>query len=494
MMYNTLTAAEAAALINNGDVVGIGGFSSVGTAKAIPAALAARAEELHAKGEEFRVGLITGGSTGDQIDGALSRAKAVSFRTPFQSHKDMRAAINCGEVQYFDMHLSHVAQDLRYGFLGKMDVAIIEAADITPNGEIVLTTSVGITPTLVKSASKILIELNAHHPASIIGMHDLYEPANPPYRKEIPIYTSADRIGEATLKVDPKKVLGVVMTDMPDGIAPFTPVDAVTAKIGENVANFLLAELHRGIIPKEFLPLQSGVGNIANAVLGSLGECQDIPTFTMFTEVIQNSVIGLMKQGRISFASGSSLTLSDDVLQEVYKDYSFFGPKLMLRPQEITNHPELSRRLGVIAINTALEADIFGNVNSTNVLGQKMMNGLGGSADFARNAFLSIFTCPSVAKKGVISAIVPMVSHVDSSEHSVKVLVTEQGVADLRGKSPLQKAQTIIENCVHPEYKELLWDYVKMQTGKCHTPMTLTKALQMHIAFEETGDMRNAKF
>ncbi|MCQ2216332.1 MAG: succinate CoA transferase [Bacteroidales bacterium] len=494
MMYNTLTAAEAAALINNGDVVGIGGFSSVGTAKAIPAALAARAEELHAKGEEFRVGLITGGSTGDQIDGALSRAKAVSFRTPFQSHKDMRAAINCGEVQYFDMHLSHVAQDLRYGFLGKMDVAIIEAADITPNGEIVLTTSVGITPTLVKSASKILIELNAHHPASIIGMHDLYEPANPPYRKEIPIYTSADRIGEATLKVDPKKVLGVVMTDMPDGIAPFTPVDAVTAKIGENVANFLLAELHRGIIPKEFLPLQSGVGNIANAVLGSLGECQDIPTFTMFTEVIQNSVIGLMKQGRISFASGSSLTLSDDVLQEVYKDYSFFGPKLMLRPQEITNHPELSRRLGVIAINTALEADIFGNVNSTNVLGQKMMNGLGGSADFARNAFLSIFTCPSVAKKGVISAIVPMVSHVDSSEHSVKVIVTEQGVADLRGKSPLQKAQTIIENCVHPEYKELLWDYVKMQTGKCHTPMTLTKALQMHIAFEETGDMRNAKF
>ncbi|MDO4462583.1 MAG: succinate CoA transferase [Bacteroidia bacterium] len=494
MKYNTLTAAEAAALINNGDVVGIGGFSSVGTAKAIPAALAARAEELHAKGEEFRVGLITGGSTGDQIDGALSRAKAVSFRTPFQSHKDMRAAINCGEVQYFDMHLSHVAQDLRYGFLGKLDVAIIEAADILENGEIVLTTSVGITPTIAKSASKILIELNAHHPASIIGMHDLYEPANPPYRKEIPIYTSADRIGEATLKVDPSKVLGVVMTDMPDGIAPFTPVDAVTAKIGENVANFLLSELHRGIIPKEFLPLQSGVGNIANAVLGSLGECQDIPTFTMFTEVIQNSVIGLMKQGRISFASGSSLTLSDDVLQEVYKDYSFFGPKLMLRPQEITNHPELSRRLGVIAINTALEADIFGNVNSTNVLGQKMMNGLGGSADFARNAFLSIFTCPSVAKKGVISAIVPMVSHVDSSEHSVKVLVTEQGVADLRGKSPLQKAQTIIENCVHPDYKELLWDYVKMQTGKCHTPMTLTKALQMHIAFEETGDMRNAKF
>ncbi len=494
MHYSFLTAEEAAQLINNGDVVGIGGFSSVGTAKAVPAALAVRAEAEHAKGNEFKVGLITGGSTGDQIDGALSRAKAVSFRTAFQSSKDMRSAINKGEVQYYDMHLSHVAQDLRYGFLGKVDVALIEAADILDDGSFVLTTSVGITPTLAEKADKIIIELNAHHPASIIGMHDLYEPINPPYRREIPIYTPSDRIGTTTLKVDPKKVLGVVKTDMPDGIAPFTPVDAVTAKIGENVADFLLSELRKGIIPKEFLPLQSGVGNIANAVLGSLGKCEDIPPFTMFTEVIQNSVIELMKNGRITYASGSSLTLSDDVLHQVYENYDFFGSKLMLRPQEITNHPELSRRLGVIAINTALEVDIFGNVNSTNVLGSKMMNGLGGSADFARNSFLSIFTCPSVAKGGVISAIVPMASHIDSSEHSVKVVVTEQGVADLRAKSPLQKAQTIIENCVHPDYKELLWDYLKMAAGKAHTPMTLVKALQMHIAFEQTGDMRNTKW
>lgn len=494
MQYPFITAEEAASYINHNDVVGIGGFSSVGTPKAVPAALALRAIAEHEKGNEFKVGLITGGSTGDQVDGALSRAQAVKFRTPFQSHKDMRNAINKGEVQYYDMHLSHLAQDLRYGFLGKMDVAIIEAADITDNGELVLSTSVGITPTIAKSADKIIIELNAHHPAAIHGMHDLYEPVNPPYRREIPIYKPNDRIGEATLKIDPKKVVGVVRTDLKDGIAEFTPVDAVTAKIGENVANFLLEQLHLGIIPKEFLPLQSGVGNIANAVLGSLGNCPDIPAFTMFTEVIQNSVIDLMKRERITYASGSSLTLSDSVLQEVYNDFDFFKSKLMLRPQEITNSPELARRLGIIAINTALEVDIFGNVNSTNVLGSKMMNGIGGSADFARNAFLSIFTCPSVAKGGVISAIVPMVSHVDSSEHSVKIIVTEQGVADLRGKSPLQKAQTIIENCVHPEYKELLWDYLKITMGKAHTPMNLMKALKMHLAFEETGDMRNCKF
>ncbi len=493
MRYAELTAEEAAEFIKNDFVVGIGGFSSVGTPKAVPTALAAKAEAEHAKGNEFRVGLITGGATGDPIDGALARAHAVKFRTPFQSHKDMRAAINRQEVQYFDLNLSHVAQDLRYGFLGHMDVAIIEASSITPDGEIVPTSSVGISPTICAAADKIIIELNAHHPEAIRGMHDIYEPANPPYRREIPIFTPGDRIGTEAIKVDPAKVLGVVRTDLPDTIAAFTEPNPVTTKIGLNVAEFLINELHKGIIPKEFLPLQSGVGNIANAVLGALGECKDIPPFTMFTEVIQNSVIPLMESGRVSFASGSSLTLSDDMLERVYGNLDFFKGKLMLRPQEITNHPELIRRMGIIAINTALEVDIFGNVNSTNVSGQKIMNGVGGSADFARNSFLSIFTCPSVAKGGVISAIVPMVAHTDSNEHSVKIIATEYGVADLRGKSPLQKAHAIIENCAHPDYKQLLWDYLKLMEGKCHTPATLSKAFAMHLALAETGDMRNAK-
>ena len=493
MRYAELTAEEAAEFIKNDFVVGIGGFSSVGTPKAVPTALAAKAEAEHAKGNEFRVGLITGGATGDPIDGALARAHAVKFRTPFQSHKDMRAAINRQEVQYFDLNLSHVAQDLRYGFLGHMDVAIIEASSITPDGEIVPTSSVGISPTICAAADKIIIELNAHHPEAIRGMHDIYEPANPPYRREIPIFTPGDRIGTEAIKVDPAKVLGVVRTDLPDTIAAFTEPNPVTTKIGLNVAEFLINELHKGIIPKEFLPLQSGVGNIANAVLGALGECKDIPPFTMFTEVIQNSVIPLMEIGRVSFASGSSLTLSDDMLERVYGNLDFFKGKLMLRPQEITNHPELIRRMGIIAINTALEVDIFGNVNSTNVSGQKIMNGIGGSADFARNSFLSIFTCPSVAKGGVISAIVPMVAHTDSNEHSVKIIATEYGVADLRGKSPLQKAHAIIENCAHPDYKQLLWDYLKLMEGKCHTPATLSKAFAMHLALAETGDMRNAK-
>jgi len=237
------------------------------------------------------------------------------------------------------------------------------------------------------------------------------------------------------------------------------------------------------------------VGNIANAVIGALGDNPDVPAFSMFTEVIQNSVIDLMLKGRCNYVTGSSLSLTDDALEVMYQNMDVFGKRVLLRPQEITNHPECIRRLGIIALNTALEADIFGNVNSTHVLGTKMMNGIGGSADFARNAFISIFTTPSMAKGGLISSIVPMVTHTDSSEHSVRVLVTEQGVADLRGKSPSQRARLIIENCAHPDYKELLWDYLRLAEGKgLHTPHTLSKAFAMHLAFSETGDMHNAKF
>lgn len=495
MQYSILTPEEAAAIIQHGDVVGMGGFSSVGTPKAVPLAIAARAKELHTQGKDFKIGLITGGATGRQIDSALSEAKAVEFRTPFQSNKDMRNAINSGETRYFDLHLSQVGQDVRYGFLGKLDVAIVEASDITEEGDIIPSISVGIAPSLVKMADKVIIELNSAHTGKLRGMHDIYIPSTPPRRTPIPLFFVNDRIGHDYISVDPRKVVGVVQTNERDQIAPFTPINDVTQKIGENVAHFLLSEWHRDAIPAEFLPLQSGVGNVANAVLGALGSDPLLPPLSMYTEVIQNSVVELMQQGRIRFATGSSLTLSNDHLDRIYDDLEFFRTHILLRSQEITNHPELVRRLGVIAINTALEADIFGNVNSTHVLGSKMMNGIGGSADFARNAYLSIFTTPSTAKDGLISSIVTNVSHVDSSEHSVRVLVTEQGVADLRAKSPRERAVCIIENCAHPDYRQLLWDYLKLSEGKsCHTPTSLKNAFKMHIAYAETGDMRNTKY
>lgn len=494
MSLKTISAQEAASHINHDDNVAFSGFTPAGSPKVVPGALAQRAKEEHEKGNPFQIGMLTGASTGDSLDGELIRAEAVKFRTPYQSNKDLRAAMNSGRAHYFDRHLSGLAQDMRYGFFGNVDVAIIEACEVTEEGEITPTSAVGISPTAVSMAKKIIIELNNNHPKEIKGLHDLAELQDPPYRKEIPIYAPEDRMGSTTLKVDPTKIVGIVETNLKDEVGGFTPVDETTAKLGENVANFLAEQLKKGLIPAEFLPIQSGVGNVANAVLGALGANKDIPPFKMYTEVIQDAVIDLMTEGHASFVSGCSMTVTPEKLEQVYSNLEFFKPRLVLRPQEISNNPEIVRRLGLITINTALEADIFGNVNSTHVLGTRMMNGIGGSGDFTRNAYLSIFTCPSVAKGGAISPFVPMVSHTDHSEHSVDIIITEQGVADLRGKSPIQRAETIIDNCVHPDYKQLLRDYLALNTKKMHTPHTLASVFNMHLEFEKSGDMRNTKW
>ena len=489
MAFPIITAEQAAEFVKNGDSVTFSGFTAAGTPKVVAPAIAAKAKKEHAAGREFKINVFTGASTNDYVDGELSRAQAVNIRTPYQSCKDTRNALNNHEIHYFDMHLSHMAQEMRYGFYGKMDFAIIEAADVTDDGEILLGAGIGNVPTFAHLANKIIIELNEHIPQAIRGLHDIYIPADPPYRREIPIYKPSDRIGSSLLKVDPSKILGIVKTSSGDHVHGFAPADETTMKIGANVCKFLAGELRAGRIPKEFLPIQSGVGNIANAVLHELGEDKDIPQFEMYTEVIQDSVLALMEMGKCRFGSTCALTFSDETMDRFFGNIDYFRDKILIRPGEISNHPEIIRRLGLITMNTALEADIFGNVNSTHVVGTKMMNGIGGSADFTRNAYISIFSCPSTTKEGKISTIVPMVSHVDHSEHSVKVLITENGIADLRGLDPEEKAMRIIDNCAHPAYRELLRDYLKM--GKGHTPHTLRAALGFHEEFCNSGNMAN---
>jgi len=488
-----LTAQEAALLINNTDTIAVSGFTAAGAPKAVPAAVAARAEAEHAAGRPFKINVISGASTGRSLDGALAKAKAIGFRTPYQSDPDLRKSINAGETRFFDMHLSRLPQDVRYGFLGPIHTAIIEASEVTKYGEIVLTSSVGASPTFCRCAKQIIIELNRYHPSFLRGVHDIYEPADPPQRSDIPVFQPSDRIGQPVIQVDPARIVGVVETNLADETSSFPDVTPLTAKIGENVANFLAAEIKRGLLPKSFLPVQSGVGDTANAVLKAMSKHPEIPNFQMYTEVIQDAVIALMREGRVTFTSGSSLTVPPATLEGIYADWDFFRTRLLLRPQEITNNPEVVRRIGTLSVNTALEVDLSGNVNSTHVLGRNMMNGIGGSADFARAAFLSIFICPSTAKGGVISTIVPMVSHLDSSEHSVSIVVTEQGVADLRGRAPAERAQIMIEKCAHPDYKPLLRDYVK-RGGNGHTLQSLGAAFGMHQSFGKQGDMRKVNW
>jgi propionyl-CoA:succinyl-CoA transferase len=247
-------------------------------------------------------------------------------------------------------------------------------------------------------------------------------------------------------------------------------------------------EMRAGRIPPEFLPLQAGVGNVANGVMAALGEAADIPPFIMFTEVFQDSLVDLMLNGRLRGASTTALTLTEPELDRVYDNMDFFAERVVLRPQELSNNPGIIRRLGVISLNTALEFDIYGHVNSTHVAGTQLMNGLGGSGDFTRNSFLSVFMCPSIAKGGKISAIVPMASHVDHNEHSVQVVVTEQGLADLRGLAPVERARLIIDRCAHPSYRDYLHRYLeRSRTG--HIRHDLATCFELHRNLVETGQM-----
>lgn len=494
MAFRFISAAEAASYVKDGYNIGLSGFTPAGTPKAVTAEIAKQAEAEHAAGRPFKIGIYTGASTGNSCDGVLAKAKAIRYRAPYTTNADFRNAVNNGEIAYNDIHLSLMAQELRYGFIGKLDIAIVEVCEITPDGKIYLTAAGGIAPTICRLAKHIIIELNSSHSKNMMGMHDVFELSDPPFRREIPIFKPNDRIGESYIQIDPKKVIGIVETDLQDEARSFSAPDALTDQIGQNVADFLERDLKKGLIPSSFLPLQSGVGNIANAVLGALGRATTIPPFEMYTEVIQNSVIDLIRMGRCKFGSTCSLTVSNDYLQGIYQDMDFFRDKLVLRPSEISNNPEIVRRLGVISINTAIEVDIYGNVNSTHICGSKIMNGIGGSADFTRNSYISIFTCPSTAKNGLISSIVPMVSHHDHNEHSVEVIVTEYGVADLRGKSPKERAQTIIENCAHPDYRQMLWDYLKTTQMKGQTPHNIRAAFGMHAEFLKSGDMHNTNW
>lgn len=487
-----VSAEQAAEFIVDGSTVGMSGFTGAGYPKAVPQALANRAKAAHTRGESFKINLWTGASTAPELDGVLADADSIATRLPFQSDPSCRNHINNGEIDYLDIHLSEVSQYAWSGFFGKLDIAVIEVSAILPDGRLLPSSSIGNNKTWLEQADKIILEVNDQQNLKLEGMHDIYYgSALPPHRRPIQMTQAKDRIGEHYLRCDIDKVVAVVNTSSVDRNSPFKAPDAVSQKIAEHILHFFDEEIKRGRLPAKLLPIQSGVGNVANAVLNGL-DAGPYKHLTAFTEVIQDGMLAMLKSGTLEVASATAFSLSPDAIQEFNDNIDFYRDKIILRQQDISNHPELARRLGVIAMNGFIEMDIYGNVNSTHIMGSKMMNGIGGSGDFARNGYLSIFMSPSVAKNGAISSVVPMVSHVDHTEHDVKVVVTEQGLADLRGLSPRQRALKIIEHCAHPDYKERLLDYYHRacESGRgLHTPHLLEEALSWHARYEEAGQM-----
>ena len=279
-------------------------------------------------------------------------------------------------------------------------------------------------------------------------------------------------------------------SDILDHVRDLVPPDAVSEAIAGNLVDFLEHEQKMGRIPEKMLPLQSGVGSIANAVLMGLNKSK-FENLEMYSEILQDSVFTLIKNGKISQASGCAFTPSPKVWKMYKEDPDLYRNKIILRPLDIANSPEVIRRLGVIALNTPIEFDIYGQANSTHVMGTTMMNGIGGSGDYMRNGYLTIFSTESTAKEGKISRIVPMVSHTDHTEHDNMVFITEYGVADIRGLEPARRARLIIEKCAHPNFRPQLLDYLKYAERYFpgHEPQSLEHAFDMQVQFLQTGSM-----
>jgi succinyl-CoA:acetate CoA-transferase len=449
------TAAQAALLIKDGMVVGTSGFTMAGYPKAVPLALAKRAEA----GEELKITLITGASVGDELDGSLARAGVIARRYPYQTNNSLRKSINLGEVAYVDMHLSRVAKAIRQNMFGRIDIAIIEAIAISEEGYIYPSSSLGCSNAIIDAAEKVIIEINTTQPLGLMGYHDVYGLKKAPNTESIPIFKASDRIGLPYFICPPEKIAAVVLCDIPDNTRSVPPLDDGSRKIAAFLLDFLKSQVQIGCLTDPLPPLQSGVGAVANAVLQGLLE-SDLDRIHLYSEVLQDAVLDLIDAGKVDFASGTAFTFSPEKLPYFKENLENYRDTMILRTMEISNSPEVISRLGVISVNTALEVDLSGNVNSTHVNGTYVMNGIGGSGDFTRNAAISVFTTMSTAKEGLISCIVPVVSHVDHTEHDVGIVITEQGLADLRGLTAYERAHELIENCAHPKFRDELRNFV----------------------------------
>ncbi len=491
LQNRVMSAEQAALLIRDGSTVAVSGFTPSGCPKTVPLAIS---DQVRRGERKLRLTLLSGASTGEELDSDWASLGIIARRLPYMTSKTLRSAVNGGgsePVAYTDIHLGEVAQNARLGFYGKIDTAIIEAAAITDEGNLIPTTAVGCSQTWIDLAERVIVELNLSQPAGLEGMHDIYRVQDPPQREPIPLTGVGQRIGTPYLRCPIEKIAAVVIGEAEEHPRPLAAEDEVSRAIAANIVRFLEGEKAAGRLSADVLPLQSGVGSVANAVLFGLKN-SSFTHMSFFSEVMQDGILDLIDAGKADFASATSLSLSKEGMNRLLGDLDRYREKLVLRDSEISNSAELIRRLGVIAMNTAVEADIYGNVNSSQMNGTSVYNGTGGSGDYARNASISIFMTNSVAKGGKISSIVPMVTHVDHCEHDVDLIVTEQGYADLRGLSPKERAVRIIENCAHPDYRPQLRRYFEEACAATHgaqTPHLLDRAFRFHENLKRTGTM-----
>ena len=469
-----IDAESASQAIGPDDVVLVSGFGSVGYPKAVPTALAASDRDLS-------LTMVSGGSVGAEIDSALFEAGAIARRVPYQARPESRQAVNDGSVAFHDRHIAGLGDEVALHQYGRPDIAIVEAVAVGKDW-FIPTTSVGHTQTYVETADRLVVEVNESQPLALQYLHDIHRVPLPPDRGPIPLSSPGERIGGPKIGFDPDSLVGVVTTDRPDKPYEFRSPTETDRRIAENLSSFLATEMARNRALRERITLQFGVGSLGNALMASLSTFdfggRDV---AYYGEVIQDGLLDMIDDGSLNAASAASLALSTEGFERLFDDIERYAERTVVRNADVSNNPSIIDRFGVVAVNSALEVDLYGHANSTHLNGTHVVNGIGGSGDFSRNALVSVVALSSTAADGDISRIVPMVPHVDHTEHDFSVVVTEHGVADLRGLDPQERANCLIEHCAHPAFRDALDEYRERATANGgHIPHDLDTAFDWH--------------
>ncbi|MEE9612579.1 MAG: acetyl-CoA hydrolase/transferase C-terminal domain-containing protein [Desulfatiglandales bacterium] len=478
----------AAERIKKGMTIGTAGGFQFGYPKTFFSALVAKRKA----DIDFKIDLWAGGPVGEEIDGLLSENGMLGKRLGQHLNLNLRKKINDREIFFSDLRSGIFPQQVRSGSLGSVDVAVIEAVGITREGNIIPSTSLFDGATFVQMAKQVIVEINTAYPLELEGIHDVYILKNPPDGDVIPIRHAGDRIGTTYIPVDKDKIACIIEGTVQDRVIPRHSRNETSQKIGKNLVTFFQKEVDSGKLPENLFPLQMGLGNIADSFSMEL-DSSTLKDLTIYSGGIGDGILDLIDSGKIRTVSTSGLYFSTEGQKRFFENLDRYKEIMIIRPLDIADSPEVIHRLGVIATNTAVEIDIYGHVNSSHVQGSKIISGIGGSGEFAQNSFLSIFLTPATSRKRSISAILPMVSHCDHTEHTVDIIVTDQGVADLRGLEPVERARSIIRNCAHPDYRSLLTEYLNKAIKKTggHEPHLLEEAFSFHTRFSKKQTMLN---
>lgn len=487
LLKKVVSPEIAASAIKDGMIIGVSGATYSSGPRSMFRALAERGR----KGELKDLSLWSSCLLCKEIDGLAAESGIIKRRLGSIGDNTIRKQINARLIHGNDVKTEGFPHYIRSRVFGKIDVAIIEAAAITEEGHIIPSTSILEAANQVEMADAVIVELNSSLSTKLEGLHDIYLAKQPPFQEAIPFHDVGDRIGTPYIPAGEDKIAFIVESDQPESYPKVQTLTEESRKMAEHLLAFFKTEMRLGKMPQSLPPLASGIGNASDAILKALSS-SNFAEIKIYSPIMGDGVIELIDSGNCSAATGPVLWLSEQGWNKFYSNIDKYKEKVIIRSSDVIYDPGIIRRLGCIALINALEVDIYGHVNSSHIGGTRIVNGVGGGNVFASNAYLSVFLTLSTGKNGDISSVVPMVPHVDHTEHNVDIIVTEQGLADLRGLSPVERAEKIIQNCAHPDYRPRLLDYLQRSIRQVggHEPHILEEAFSFHLRLNDTGSMK----